>query len=94
MTSVMRRICPESPACQDAARSNFLTEPGPLQPDHRQIERRQELRAVARRKRLRPAGDLAGAAQLMQQVAGRQRHADRVVVERLAVRRDHGGAAP
>ena len=38
------------------------------------------------------AGDFAGRAQIGHQIAHRQRHADRLFGERLAVRRDHLGA--
>src|SRR5215204_889206 len=62
-------------------------------PHDRLIERGQKPRAVARRERLGPAGDLASTAQLMQQIAGRKRHADGTLVEGLAVRRDDGGAS-
>jgi hypothetical protein len=67
-------------------------EPRACQPHDRLIECRKKAGAVARRKRLRPAGDLAGAAQRIHQVARRQRHADRVLGERPPVRRDDVGA--
>ena len=56
------------------------------------VERRQECRAVARRVGFRTAGDFARRAQIGHQIAHRQRHADRLFGERLAVRRDHLGA--
>jgi hypothetical protein len=62
-----------------------------LDPHDRPVERRQELRAITRRKWLRSAGDFAGAAQLVQQIAGGERHADRILVEGFTVRRNHGG---
>jgi hypothetical protein len=52
------------------------------------IERRQDCRAVARRKRARAAGDFAAGAQIGHQVAHRQRHADGLFRERLAVGSD------
>src|ERR1700730_11155330 len=48
----------------------------------RLVERSQERRAVARRERPRPARDLAGRAQVVHEVAHRQRHADRLLAER------------
>src|SRR5882762_324266 len=56
------------------------------------VERREKRRAIARRKRFWPAGDFARRAQIGHQIAHRQRHADRLLRERLAVRRDHLGA--
>src|SRR5882724_26646 len=56
------------------------------------VERRQKRRAVARRKGLWAAGDLARRAQIGHQITNRQRHADRLFGERLAGRRDHLGA--
>src|SRR6185437_7448652 len=53
------------------------------------IERRQKSRAVARGERSGAAGHFAGRAQIGHQVANRQRHADRLLRERLAVRRNH-----
>src|SRR5882757_6914665 len=50
------------------------------------VERRQEGRAVARRVGFRPAGDFARRAQIGHQIAHRERHADRLFRERLAVR--------
>jgi hypothetical protein len=69
-----------------------LAEPVALEPHHRLIERREKIRAVAWRKRPRPAGDGAGAAQRIHQIARRERHADRVFGEWLAVRRQHDRA--
>ena len=43
------------------------------------VERRQERRAVARRKRSGAAGHLAGRAQIGHQIANRKRHADRLL---------------
>ena len=63
-----------------------------LQPDDLPIEAAEKRRSVFRRERLRAAGDLAGRAQLIHQVAGRERHADGVLAERLAVRRDRDRA--
>src|SRR6476619_5259316 len=56
------------------------------------VERRQECRAITRRKGLWAAGDFARRTQVGHQVAHRQRHADGLLGERLAVRRDHLGA--
>src|SRR6266481_6135507 len=56
------------------------------------VERGQERRAVARRKRSGTAGDFTGRAQISHQVAHGQRHADRLLGERLAVRCNHLGA--
>src|ERR1700722_10402834 len=55
----------------------------------RLVERGQERRAVARCERARSARDLAGRAQVVHEVAHRQRHADRLFAELLAGRRDH-----
>ncbi len=66
-----------------------LTEPGAGQPHDRLVERREEAGAVARGERLWAAGDFAGAAQRIHQIAGCQREPDRVLGERPPVRRDH-----
>src|SRR5665213_4527029 len=58
------------------------------------VERRQESRAVARGERSGAAGHFAGGAQIGHQVANRQRHADRLLRERLAVWRNHLAACP
>src|SRR5688572_13278358 len=63
-----------------------------LQADDRLVQRREEVGAVARRERLWAAGDLAGIADVLQEVARGERHADRVLGEGAAVRRDDCGA--
>ena len=72
--------------------TNQLPKPRALEPHDRLVERGEKAGAVARRERLGAAGDLAGAAQRIHQVARRQRHADRVFGEGAAVRRDDVGA--
>src|SRR6478609_5760494 len=52
------------------------------------VERGQECRAIARGIGFRPTGDFARRAQIGHQIANRQRHADRLFGERLAVRCD------
>ena len=69
-----------------------MAEAGAREPRERGVEPGQEARAVLRRERLRAGRDLARAAQVAHQVAGGERHADRVLGERLAVRRDRLGA--
>jgi hypothetical protein len=57
------------------------------------VERGQKRRTVARCKGSWAAGHLAGGTQVRHQIANRKRHPDRGFRERLAVRRDHLGAA-
>src|SRR5271154_5298094 len=52
-------------------------EPGTRETHDGPVERGQKTRPVARRERFWAAGDLAGTAQAIHQVACRQRHADR-----------------
>ncbi len=66
--------------------------PGAREPHDGLIERGEKAGAVARRERFWPAGDLAGAAQRIHQIAGGQRETDRVFGEGAPVRRDHLGA--
>src|ERR1035437_1571097 len=56
------------------------------------IERRQKRRAVARCERFGTAGHFARRTQIGHQISNRQRHSDRLLRKRLAVRRDHLGA--
>src|ERR1700677_4765844 len=66
-----------------------LSEPGADEPHDGLVERGEERRAVPRREWFGPAGDFAGVAQRIHQVSRRQRHADRVLGEGPAVRRQH-----
>ena len=77
---------------REAGQDDGLPKPGAPEPHDGRVERGEEAGAVARRERFWAAGDLAGAAQRIHQIARRQRQPDRVLGERAAVWRDHVGA--